>query len=293
MPKRFIRLKEFDPSTDLTVHPPEDYLSGTDGSLKNKSCRLRTDSDGFLWTGHEFSSDDESILALGDSILENYWIEEKYRICSRLEHKFRSEAQHPVRVLNSGVTGATLLNLLNVLLTKGLKYKLAGVLIMAGPIDAVACATDGGYWTKHYQLNPIVEPSGSDRTVLDKRDIADLDQRRKLLQVLASVADIHGVPIWFATYIHRSDNTEPWVISKWPKIDRFDAYATLQSSINDSTRSFAKEHGRMLIDVQMELKNTQDLLYDLIHPNVEGCRYIADLMFREMAPVILKKHGRQ
>src|SRR3954451_12740314 len=109
---RYIRLREWGVCQDTVRSPTDALLALADHSLLRYDHRVRTDDHGFIVSGGNVSPGSPRVLVLGDSVLENLFVDASKRMCARLEAIFASRGGHPVQVLNSGMTGATTLHLL-------------------------------------------------------------------------------------------------------------------------------------------------------------------------------------
>lgn len=278
--KRFIRLKEYRPFMDEVRVPGDDYIDTTDGTLAKREFRIRADGDGYLVTGGGRFDEAPAILAIGDSAIENFWIEEDNRICALLEKKMREEG-YSINVLNAGVSGANILHSLIVLLSKGLAENLAGILYMGGAVDAVYCSIEGSFWTRSPDLKSIVTQATSDGPAARQVEM-ELQGRRRLLGCLAAIADIHELPLWVATFHNRkmpcgNYNGRP---------DEWAAVVAANKMINQSTRDFCNDKQRRLVDLDRLLDGQDQLLYDRFHLNEKGCPVVADIFFREIVEVL-------
>ena len=131
---RHILLFEHYPNQDRPIRATDEYMLTTNGSLQQKDYRHRTDENGFIRTGRELPADHAPIIVLGDSPIESYFIDEEKRICVVLEEMFQN-AGMPIRVLNGGVSGATTLQLFNVLVSKCIPLQPSGIVLMSGCKD--------------------------------------------------------------------------------------------------------------------------------------------------------------
>jgi hypothetical protein len=160
---RHIKLKEWGLLYDGFHEPPDAYLALSDPTLSKRSYRLRTDDNGFIRTGRDIPMDSDSILVLGDSVVETMFVDESRRMCSVLERLINANRTDPVRVLNAGMTGSTTLHLLNLFINKGLPLMPSAVVLMSGIMDLDTSLRPAGFWTDVLRLTPIVRcPEAAD-----------------------------------------------------------------------------------------------------------------------------------
>ncbi|MBV9862395.1 MAG: tetratricopeptide repeat protein [Alphaproteobacteria bacterium] len=278
---RYIRLKEHGLNIDIQWEPSDEYLQVTDGSIAKRKYRIRTDADGFIRTGDNRPTG-RSILFLGDSLIENTFVEEDRRICAVLETLLRQDGRD-LRILNGGKSGATTLDLINLLLNKGVPLKPAAILLLSGAIDVAACERKGTYWNgsehhsavRHFNERVAAEPE-------DAEQLLDLQNRFRLLQILADVAGRFGIPLWICTMARRSKYDE-WAAARYGSFELFRANADRIEAVNEVTRKFAEHERQHLIDLERLLDGRDEGLYDLLHPNEAGSRAIAEIICQRLS----------
>lgn len=115
MTKRSIRLKEFIPNLTRFMYS-DDYYDQCPDLKRGIGYYLESDKDGFIITGNYHSSNNKVIL-MGDSFIESNFIGTNQKPNYLLGSLFL-ESGLDVEVLNAGVSGSTLLNILNALINK-------------------------------------------------------------------------------------------------------------------------------------------------------------------------------
>ena len=255
---------------------------------------LRTDENGFIYTGRDMSPDASRILVLGDSVVETMFVEENLRMCARLEEMIAARSPVSVRVLNGGMTGSTTLHLLNLFLNKGLPLAPALVVLMSGVMDLDASLNQAGFWTGEPRIAPIVtvpeEASpGSDPILLD----ADFSGRGRLLRSFAAIAMLHDVPLMMATVPHRTSYEDSYVKRRYPSPTPFMRAVELRKRMNACTRDACAAMAVPLIDLEQRLENRPELFYDEFHLNEVGSSVVAEEIHAELGRDLTRIVGRK
>ena len=142
--RRHIRLLEYDPGLNRTLGPSDDYLKSTIPSfLDKKEFPIHANSSGFLLPFEFFDNETKnSAIIMGDSIAECLFMEEEFRIESRL----RSLNLGAI-YLNAAISSATTLDLLNIVLNKIIPTMPKKVFLMSGVYDGMI--NERGFFSSH------------------------------------------------------------------------------------------------------------------------------------------------
>jgi len=245
------RFSFWPPNIDLEAVPPAQYLAACDGSLAARPVRFRTDGQGFIRTGVGFY-DAPSVLVLGDSVLENYWIPESSRACARLDGQLALSGRR-ARVLNGCRSGAT---------TEGLLAR-----FMERDLRPAVVALCSGF--------------------IDCQDDAETARRPAVVRKLASAVRARGGAFVLLTSPLRSDPREPWITRRFGTPDIFAATVAPFAAVNEATRVQARAEGIRLLDLDRAFSNRPDLLYDTIHLNERGCRAVGDALFTSLGALVM------
>lgn len=272
---RHIILREHAPLTDMLATPQDDYLAYCNGSLNTSPIRLRTNEDGFIVTGGSLDLQFPCALVLGDSVIENYWISEGSRTCDLTEQVLSIYGKH-CRILNAGTTGATTLQLYNTLVNKGIVQKPAVVVLVAGVIDTLIGAARRGMW------QDAISPATSSRISQDF-----VKEREIILYLFVSTCKSLSIPLVLTTVGHAPSapscygmRNSPEIASAWPR---------LINGLNNSIRNFSRANDIPLIDFDVAMEGREDLFYDGLHANSEGCAVMAEGMVRALLTIMQER----
>ncbi len=265
---RHIRLREYDPNLEVKARPTDEYLATCDQSLQDKEYIFRTDENGFIRTGlSDNHVDSRLILHLGDSVVENYWVEEHDRSSAALERYLRNNGVH-ASVLNAGKTGTTTVQSLNYLINKCMNLSLSGVIITTSIMDDMVYYDNGSLWVE------IVEHNSSFTQTRYPRPKVELDDRIRALGLLHAICQECSLPFWVTTW--GFDARAPCCAGLKLSGDAARQWLDRMTQANEATRQFAKLRGCGLIDLAQCLCGRDELFYDGLHPNALGCAAVGE-----------------
>jgi hypothetical protein len=279
---RYIRLKEWGQNVDVFREPSDDYLAACDGSLWKEQYRFRTDINGFISTGRGTPESTRPLLVLGGSVVENMYVHEGRRMCDILEDCLLNNGYN-LRVLNGGVSGATMLHLLNSFLNKGLPLKPAGIVLFSSINDITAALDEVSFWSDQEYITPLMN-SGCQTHTSDRKNLesCDFSERWRLLEVFQMAAAVHNIPLWLTTLAHRMDATDPYLVGRYAIQEGREKAINLRKELNQQTRRFSIENAVGLIDLEREFYERSDIMYDEFHLNELGSSIVAHYLFSQL-----------
>lgn len=282
MVKRNIRLKEMQPGADNELAPSPEYRERADKSLGSGPFRTRTDTDGFLVTGNPVVEGAEPIVFLGDSFVESLYAAEDERFVAVLEREMRI-AGKSVRCLNGGYSGATTLQLLNVLINKVFPIVGTGgrVVFFVPQSDANIIGLSSTYWNASKRNTTIVPgreptaktmPSGFEATCM-------------ILRLVVSACKYMGMQLVLAVSPYRvSDFHSDALIRKlYSSEDRYKRSQSLRKSLVEAVVDVANETGTPLLDIRMQ--GDSFYFYDELHLTDLGQKSFADMACMDLQAI--------
>jgi GR25 family glycosyltransferase involved in LPS biosynthesis len=269
--KRHIRLREFQPNSDLVHAPGAQYLSERDASLTDEAFPMTTDADGLVLPAAPLSADGPTFIVIGDSVVESVFSHPQDRFCSRLQDLIRAAGVLDANVLNAGYSGATSLHSLNVILNKLVPLKPAGLIMMSGIVDVDVAHLSRSYWNTDCWLEPLATdgPPSTARDS-DKRAAADWTDRQRILTLISKTAEQFGVPFYFCTIPHRQVFSGEYVEKAFASRHAFDQQVAVRRAMNEVTRQSASSAGNVCFDLETVLQHRDDIFYDMFHLNSRG-----------------------
>lgn len=276
MAKRFLRLKEHQPSKTGSWTPTQDYRDRTDGSLPDTSFDYQTLPGGFLDTGIEHSDSLPTAFIIGGSFVESSFSTADRRFPAQLDALIDSH-----NIVNAGYSGTTTLQAVLLILGKIPVYakKNDTILLFIAKSDANALTLDGGYWNNSKAYSPIVpvdfEPSWESTG----------EELGSLLNAVAVFAKGVGLNLLIATSPHRNGNfsSDKWLRLAYRRNRQvYDRRVEMREYLDEQVRKVVPALDIPLLDLSEMFTNRDELFYDEMHLNelgqVEVARAIADFM---------------
>ncbi len=154
--RRYINLREFQPSLDVVYTPTDKSVRESD-SLVKKAYRVRTDANGFILPYNRYPDPDLTLVFLGGSTVACLYVEEENRYPYLVGNLLEKASGKKVTSYNSGVGGNNSLHSLDILLNKIIPLKPDVVVMMHDINDLVSLIYDGTYWSHNPTRGPIVD----------------------------------------------------------------------------------------------------------------------------------------
>ncbi|GAA3693638.1 hypothetical protein GCM10022377_02800 [Zhihengliuella alba] len=285
--KRFIRLKEQTPNRDVWHEPADRYRRRTDGTLARGPFRAHTDRQGFLQTGNT-GLRGPAVYFLGGSLVESMYADEDRRFVSQVERRLRDGG--PVhRCFNGGYSGATTLQLINVLLNKIVPLLRPNdtVVLFVPQSDTDVLDREGGYWTRTERHSPLVPVTDGEYQAPVTG--ADLEPLHQLLDVVRTIRRTFHINLVLATSPMRD---EPYAKSEYLRrlfADRatYDRVMTLRRDLVAAVRRHVRMYpGTAFIDAAALVAGRPELFYDDLHLNHAGQDEFARLLAAALVPLL-------
>lgn len=274
MAKRFIRLKEHQPSKSGSWTPSEDYRDRTDGSLPETSFEYHTLPGGFLDTGTEHSDDLPSVFIIGGSFVESSFSTEKQRFPAQLDAMLRTH-----NVVNAGYSGTTTLQAVLLILGKIPIYAKRNdtILLFIAKSDANALILDGGYWNNSKAYSPIVpidfesawESSG--------------EELESLLKAVSTFAKGIGLNLLIATSPHRNGDfsSDKWLRLAYRRNRAvYEKRVEMRDYLDTQVREVIPGLEVPFLDLSAMFTNRDELFYDEMHLNEHGQKEVSEAVLQ-------------
>ena len=163
--QRHIRLKEHQPGISIFKHLDDRYMQDVD-SLIQREYRIRADKDGFLEPSKKYENADKTIVFLGGSTTECFWMEEYSRFPYLVGVLLEQKTGLRINSYNSGVGGNNTLDSLNILLNKIIPLKPDIVVMMHNINDLQILLYEKSYWNSNPYRSTIVTTVINENTTL-------------------------------------------------------------------------------------------------------------------------------
>lgn len=277
--RRHIRLKEFSPLTQKSVSPAEDYLSQTNGTLLPGDYKLTANADGFLIDPRHAKKTGPKLFVIGDSFVECSFIQEGKRFCDVLNHKLGSS---PGVCFNAGYSGATSLNLYNVLINKIVDKAPHSVLFVLPSNDPLSLLNGNGYWNLNDRRYAPVLPVRRGPPVVGEFE-QNVRQLSSLLEAMCGVSDAFGFKLYLATTPFVSTQYEKlaWFRRRHKTRETYEGVIERRRALNQVVKNTAEKCHRNLIDLEAILA-APEIFYDDVHINEQGSLHLADILMQHL-----------
>ncbi len=154
--KRYARLREHLPFTNISVTPSDEYLKETD-SLEKKPYRFSVDRDGFIEPSSVHATPQIKIVFLGGSSTECFYVSPEERFPYRGGRLLERQLGMSVNSYNGGVSGNHSMHANVLLAAKVLPMKPQVVVLMEAMNDFGTLLLTGSYWNDNPYRSMIVQ----------------------------------------------------------------------------------------------------------------------------------------
>jgi hypothetical protein len=145
----FIQLRLHRPNTHYQFSPSPDYIEKMTDSLQPGVYVSDTDPDGLYKPGAEHKNPDLTILFLGGSTTENFFMKPEQRFPYAVAHLIEKHHKLKVNGLNMAMSGNVSMHSINNFLNLGLKLKPNVAILMENINDYAMLYHERSYWNDH------------------------------------------------------------------------------------------------------------------------------------------------
>lgn len=250
MTRQNIRLKEFDHNIKKIQIPSEAYLRNAPQLEEDRAYFMSTDENGFIKTGNYFSPE-FTIVVVGDSFVENVFIDELSRFESVLERKF-IDSGSKIKVINAGVSGMTGLGALNLILNKIVKLKPDLIIFVQPSIDFSALLFETGYFNDSKLFANLIPPGELEKPLYETIQ-TNCKQIYNNISLISKVCHLYEIDLMIATCA--SDSSRRQLLM-------------MNSILRDEALNLDYE----LLDLDVIFEKGSRNFYDRQHLNKNGAR---------------------
>lgn len=316
--ERSLILREPRPSSDLSQNPPQDLLLVADG-LENRPYRLRVDENGFIKPSAVHEKAEVSVVFLGGSTTECRFVDEEQRFPHLVGRNLEASLGKRVNSFNTGRVGNNTLHCDLLLQGKVLPMRPNAAVLMECISDLASLMVLGDYWGRNAtpgiiqdkDYNPVKtwiihnlvghnqtpamlngEP-GEIRNPAQRMTPQELSSRfRKNIELFVFVCRQHDITPVLMTQFNRlterpasnlEKQLEP-VYTSWGM--NYERYRVCYNALNETMRAVAREQNVLLVDLDRLVPKTKAYMYDVVHLNADGSRFVADLVAKSLEPVL-------
>ncbi len=152
--RRYIRLREYRPLSQMMISFPRGHLPFTD-NVFTKKYPLRVDADGFIIPSRVYSSPDLSLVFLGGSTTECMFVDEDNRFPYLVGVLLTQETGKKINSYNGGMSGNNSLHAIDLLVNKVMPLKPRAVVFMENINELSTLVYEGTYWNHNNSRAPL------------------------------------------------------------------------------------------------------------------------------------------
>ena len=257
MTRQHIRLKEFDHNIKKYHVPTDEYLRGAPQLNNGRAYCQQTDENGFIKTGNCFNPD-FTIAIVGDSFVENIFVDELSRFESVLERRFLSGGRR-VKVINAGVSGMTGLTAFNLILNKLVCIKPNLIIFVQPSNDFSALLYAKGYFNDSKRYANLVPPQEKQAIIYETINENKIQIYNNIV-LLSQVCKLYNINLVIATCAANSSKRQ---------------LAMMNNIIREESMNF----GYQILDLDKILVKGEAFYYDKCHLNENGSKRLAEVIF--------------
>ena len=327
--ERALRLREHPPSLDITRSPPESRIAGSDG-LSNRAVHFATDADGFILPSQTHVSPDRTILFLGGSTTECYYVSESRRFHALVARDLGERTALRVNALNGSMSGNHSVHSLTMFLAKGVPHRPDAVVLMHNVNDLTTLLREGDYWNDNpsrslvqagecrrihchlgrgltelasaafpaltYRLGHLRPQDEFGSPAVDRDSAFVVGRFRQSLTTFVLTSRAWGVePVLMTQPSRFSPRPQPTM--GWWEGTAGTSYETFRSyflAFNETTRSVADSLDVPLVDLARAVPAERQYFQDYVHYSDEGSALVARLITDRLAvlPAIIAYDDR-
>jgi len=319
--ERTLILREHRVSSDLSKPPPANLLLVADG-LENKPYRLRTDESGFIMPSAIHEKPDASIVFLGGSTTECQFMDEELRFPYLVGRSLEAQLGKRINAYNSGRAGNNTLHSNLLFQGKVIPMRPRIAVLMEGINDLAFLAVFKDYWSpsatrgiiqnKEYNVfkrwiiehmhghTPVEEITndefsgtrGTPATNLTPEMVSS--KYRKNIELFVYLCRQHNItPVLMTQFNRFTKDLAPNLQEQFRPLFTswgigYEQYRACYNALNETMRQVAKEQNVLLIDLDRLVPKNKDYMYDVVHLNVDGSRFVADIVSKALEPELRK-----
>jgi len=307
--ERALILPEHPIRSDLSKPPPASLLHVADW-LENKSYRLRSDEDGFVVPSAVHDNPDMSIVFLGGSTTECHYMDEDLRFPYLVGRSLESKLGKRINAYNSGRAGNNTLHSNLLLQGKVITMRPRIAVLMEGMSDLTFLAVFKNYWSPsatrglvqnkedifftqwiiEHVHGPARESTNDERSGARGTPATNLTPEqvstvfRKNIELFVYLCRQHKItPVLMTQFNRLTDDLAPNLQEQFRPMFTswgigYEQYRACYDALNQTIRQVAKEQNVQLIDLDRLVPKTKDYMYDVVHLNVNGSRFVTNIV---------------
>jgi len=152
--RRYIRLREYRPLTQMRLRFPTAHLRFTD-NVFTKTYKLDIDANGFIKPSQKYAHPDLSLVFLGGSTTECMYVDEDQRFPYLVGNILEKEVGKKINSYNGGLSGNNSLHAIDLLINKVIPLDPRVVVFMENINDLSTLLYEKTYWSRNTTRAPL------------------------------------------------------------------------------------------------------------------------------------------
>lgn len=223
-----------------------------------------TNASGFIACPGQ-AKDGRPLYMLGDSFVESIYCREGKRLPDVVDKELCLRLPG-FSVYNGGMSGSSLLNMLNLFINVIIPNQKSVTLLFPGSISTACNLCENTFWNKIKDYSPLTDGDAPKKLIQPGDHYLNY---HKLLQAFVSVASIFAMPLIICA----------------PPFNHSISFRAF-SELNEATRNFCKDSGCAWLDMDSWFGANTDLFYDKVHLNEQGALSYGQRLARELAEIL-------
>ena len=152
--RRYIKLREHQPLTQMRLRFPKAHLRFTD-NVFTKIYKLDIDANGFVKPSPKYAHPDVSLVFLGGSTTECIYVDEEHRFPYLAGNILEKETGRKINSYNGGLSGNNSLHAIDLLVNKVIPLHPQVVVFMENVNDLSTLLYEKTYWSRNTTRAPL------------------------------------------------------------------------------------------------------------------------------------------
>lgn len=273
--RRLIKVKEYGRNIKLTRYCPKEICKMLEID-ENSKFLLDIDEFGFIKTGNIQLKTDFNIIFIGDSFVENLFVNHEKRFISITEREIRQKFNINCNIYNAGMSGNHLFSIIFTTLSKIIPLNPSFIFLILPSIDLSISRLEKGYWNEDKNYSIFYKISDQ-RELLNSIDITKLREKNYFLflDLFINILNIFSINYYICNRPYSDDlfflNEMNKIVKEYCSYKKYN-FIDLDFYVRNSVR-----------------ENIDKYFYDKLHLNEKGSLILGNILTNCIYENILSK----
>lgn len=221
------------------------------------------DNEGYLISGN-YNTSGKRIFLMGDSTIENIFVAPDSRVNYTLEKEILKN-NYNYSVLNTAISGETILHIFNVIINKIARFKNSTIVLTIPSNDFYALQMKQSYWNGHKDFGNII-PVNYDE---EKNNLIDINLKHQIamLNSIKEFCKVFEIKLLISGIIYNDEKND-------------------FKKINELVKNWCLKKSVPYLPLSELLSQKDELFYDDLHFNNYGAKIAGKELFKLAAPYL-------